>query len=67
MRKIALVVTLLLSLWTMGGCATLTHSHDQTLNQYKRIGSIQMRELIHDWNYLWLAERPGRLSYELVR
>ena len=67
MRKIALLVALVLGMWTMGGCATLTHSHDQTVNQYKRVGSIQMRELIHDWNYMWLADRPSRLSYELVR
>jgi len=47
---------------TVAGCATITKSPEQVKNTYRRSLDLEMKQLAYDWNYIWLAHRPGRLT-----
>lgn len=44
------------------GCATVTKTPEEVSAMQKQILDIDSRQLADDWNYLWLSDRPYRLT-----
>lgn len=77
MKKILLTLTLLAAGF-LGGCCcrfpavtspcpTVTETASERHRRYERINDIQARQLIEDWDYLWLYEKPSYLSPWYIR
>lgn len=61
MRAIVLLV-LLFGLTLVAGCATMTQSPEEVRATYSRVWEYELRQMSDDWNFIWLLDRPSRLT-----
>lgn len=61
MRKAVMFAAVLLASLAGTGCSTVTKSPGEVAATYRTALDLESRQLFEDWNYLWLADRPGRL------
>ena len=58
---------LLAGLAVTTGCATVVKSPAEVRNTYKQVIDMDLRQMSHDWNYLWLMDRQYRLTRYYLR
>lgn len=44
------------------GCATVSKTPAENLNNTRSIVELDMREMADDWNLIWLTDRQSRLT-----
>jgi hypothetical protein len=57
-----IVLAVLVALGSLTGCATVAKTPGENQATYKRIADLDFRGVQDDWNMIWLADRPARLS-----
>ncbi len=60
MRKLVILVAIV-GLASVAGCG-MTRSSQEIRNVAKQTLNMDMRQLVDDWNMLWLADRQSRLT-----
>ncbi|TWT40954.1 hypothetical protein RAS1_36430 [Phycisphaerae bacterium RAS1] len=61
MRKAVVLAALIFASVLGTGCSTVTKSPGEVAATYRTALDIESRQMFEDWNYLWRADRPGRL------
>lgn len=56
------ILGLLLGLALVTGCATMTQTPSQVASTYGRVFEYDFREMPDDWNFIWMVDRPSRLT-----
>jgi hypothetical protein len=62
-----LMLVMLVGLAALGGCATMTRSGDDNWATFERSVQYDMRQMAEDFNYVWMLDRPSRLSRWVMR
>ncbi len=65
MKKLLVMFVLTLSV-ALGGC-TMTETVTERHSRINQIWEIQMRQMVEDWDYLWLIDKPTYLNAHHVR
>ena len=65
MKKL-LALTVLLAAF-IGGCGLADMNYSQRSGRYRNAVQINSRQIVDDFDYFWLAERPSHLTYWYVR
>ncbi len=60
--RFRLGIAALVALVSLTGCATLTQTSEQNVASVGIAADNDARQLANDWNVLWLADRPSRLT-----
>lgn len=61
MRTLALL-GLLAGIVALCGCEGVVKNFDERMNQYGQTLDMDTRQLVDDWDYLWLADRQYRMT-----
>ena len=61
MKKLCILMVLLLAVTLFAGC-TLVDSADQRSRRMIQTVDIQNRQIIADWDYVWLSERNSNMT-----
>ncbi len=61
MRKLAFI-GLLVGIAASFGCEGVVKNFDERMNQYGQTLNMDTRQLVDDWDYLWLADRQYRMT-----
>ena len=61
MRKLVILVAIV-GLAAVAGCAGVTRSSQEIRNVHKQALNMDMRQIVDDWNMLWLADRQSRMT-----
>lgn len=46
----------------LAGCTGMVDSSSERYRRYEQIEDINRRQLVDDWDYLWLNEKNSRLT-----
>jgi len=65
MKRMLVLLALLVGM--MMGCSGMVSTHKEQARRYRTIVNIDMRQIVDDWDYFWLADRPMYLSYWYYR
>ncbi len=61
MRKLVILVAIV-GLAAVAGCAGVARSSQEIRNVNKQALDMDMRQIVDDWNMLWLADRQSRMT-----
>lgn len=61
MRKL-IILGLFVGVTALSGCNGVVKSYDDRKNQYSRTMDYDFRQLVDDWDAIWLADRQYRLT-----
>lgn len=61
MHKLALL-GLLAGVALLAGCNGVVKTYDDRKNQYSRTLDYDLRQLVDDWDAIWLADRQYRMT-----
>jgi uncharacterized protein YceK len=64
MKRFLVLAVLLASV--MSGCG-LVSSYQDRERRYAAITNYNLREIVDDWDYFWLYDRPSYLTYWNLR
>ena len=62
MKRVALLLVLVGGLFATTGCETPAYSARENMQNVTRNYGIDLRQTTDDWNFLWLQDRPSRLT-----
>ena len=62
MKRVALLLVLVGGLFATTGCETPAYSGQENLHNLNRNYGYDLRQMTDDWNFLWLQDRPSRLT-----
>lgn len=61
MRKLAILVAGLLGV-AVTGCNGVVKNYDERMNTYGQALDMDLRQMVDDWDKVWLADRQYRLT-----
>jgi hypothetical protein len=61
MKKFALVA-LYAGMALLAGCTGVVKSYDERMDTYGQVMDMDTRQLVDDWDKIWLADRQYRLT-----
>ena len=62
-----LFVGILVGFLGLAGCATMTRTPADVRATYSRSAQYDMRQMADDFNFIWMLDRPTRLSKWVMR
>lgn len=65
MKRMLVLLVLLAGMMT--GCAGMVSTPKERDRRYRTILNSDMHQIVDDWDYFWLADRPLYLTYWYYR
>lgn len=62
MRRMILLGLIVGGCCLLAGCAGVAKTPGERANTYRRAADMDMRQLADDWDVIWFANRPTRLT-----